>query len=259
MHFRISDGRGSVRVVPDGARWEIEPAFDASTSLLGEEPAGLERRRGPGPMSAIADEPGAMTELQRQAAIDALLTVRRPEPAPDIDVGWGIVGSMPRGAGRRYQEARLEPGETVTIVGQALPWSDVHARAQSALTDRNLDRAISDDIARARASGALAASPIEAWGNAAIPGFGIGQPTRLPIWTPRAPSPRSRSLRPIARPWSATPSMPTRSCWLAARAARSPCTRAVLPRPRSTTMQPSSLASWESSWLRSARLRWASC
>ena len=36
-----------------------------------------------------------------------------------------------------------------------------------------------DDIARAREAGLLAASPEEAWGNAAIPGFGIGQPTGL--------------------------------------------------------------------------------
>lgn len=184
VHFRIADGRGSIRVVPDGARWEIEPSFDASTNLLGEDPPGLARRRGPGAMALVPDDPDTMTELQRQAAIDALLTVRQPEPAPDIDVGGGLFGAKPRTAGRRYQESRLEPGETVTIVAQALPWSDVRARAQAALSDRNLDRAMAQDLERARASGELAATPEEAWGNAAIPGFGIGQPTRSPALDP---------------------------------------------------------------------------
>jgi hypothetical protein len=36
------------------------------------------------------------------------------------------------------------------------------------------------DLAYAREMGALAASPEEAWGNAAIPGFGIGAPTATP-------------------------------------------------------------------------------
>jgi hypothetical protein len=188
VHFRITDGQGSIRVVPEGARWEIEPAFDASTSLLGEEPAGLERRRGPGPASALLDDPDAMTDLQRQAAIDALLTIRPPEPSPDIDIGAGLTAQA-SWRSRRYVEARLEPGETVTIVGHALPWSDVRARAQEALTDRNLDRAMADDLARARTTGSLAASPEEAWGNAAIPGFGIGQPTRSPELDPDAHAP----------------------------------------------------------------------
>jgi hypothetical protein len=184
VHFRISDGRGSIRVVPDGARWEIEPSYDASTSMLGEEPPDLRRRSGPAATTLAPDDPAAMTELQRLAAIDALLTVQQPEPAPGLDVGGGLFGTGPRGNGRRYQESRLEPGETVTIVGQALPWSDVQARAEAAITNRTLDRDISHDIERARADGALVGSPEEAWGNAAIPGFGIGQPTRSPELDP---------------------------------------------------------------------------
>jgi hypothetical protein len=91
--------------------------------------------------------------------------------------------------GRRYREAVLEPGDTVTIVGQARPWSDVQADLAAALADSNVDRAIAEDIARARVKGALAATPEEAWGNAAIPGFGIGRPTRSPDLDPRAAIP----------------------------------------------------------------------
>jgi hypothetical protein len=189
VHFRISDGSGAIRVVPDGARWEIEPSFDASTSQLGEEPIGLQRRSGAGSVTLVPDDPGAMTELQRLAAIDALLTVRQPEPTPDPAAGGGLLGTGSRRSGRRYREARLEPGETVTIVGQAIPWSDVKERLDAALLRGNVDRDIADEIARARASGALAATPEEAWGNAAIPGFGIGQPTRSPELDPGVPVP----------------------------------------------------------------------
>jgi hypothetical protein len=189
VHFRISDGHGTIRVVPDGARWEIEPSFDASTSQFGEEPIGLQRRAGAGSMSAVPDDPDAMSELERQAAIDALLTVRQPEPIPEPVGRGGFLGGSTRGNGRRYREARLEPGETVTIVGQALPWSDVKGQLDAALLAGNVDRDIADDIAQARASGLLAATPEEAWGNAAIPGFGIGQPTRSPELDPEVAAP----------------------------------------------------------------------
>ena len=51
---------------------------------------------------------------------------------------------------------------------------------------RDGDLAIAADLAEARASGTLAADPEEAWGNAAIPGFGIGQPVRAPHLDPAA-------------------------------------------------------------------------
>jgi hypothetical protein len=77
----------------------------------------------------------------------------------------------------------------VTIVGQALPWSDVQANMQAAITNRSLDRDMLDDIEQARASGSLVGSPEEAWGNAAIPGFGIGLPVRAPELDPEAAPP----------------------------------------------------------------------
>jgi hypothetical protein len=61
-------------------------------------------------------------------------------------------------------------------------------RSELELMGRNVDRAIADDIARARADGSLADSAESAWGNAAIPGFGIGRPTRAPDLDPAVQS-----------------------------------------------------------------------
>jgi hypothetical protein len=186
VHFRLRDGGESIRVVPAGARWEIEPSFDATTSPLGDEPIGLQRRAGAAsfatePLASIPDDPAAMSDSERQAAIDALLTVRQPEapPEPFGQASFLLTGTLR--TGRRYRETRLEPGEAVTIVGQALPWSDVRDRLEAISMNHNVDHDIADDIAQARVGGSLAASADEAWGNAAIPGFGIGRPTKTPV------------------------------------------------------------------------------
>jgi hypothetical protein len=89
------------------------------------------------------------------------------------------------GRGRRYREARLEVGQTVTVLGQALPWADVREELAGP-AGTNVERAIADDLAIAREAGQLAATPEEAWGNAAIPGFGIGRPTSPPTIDPGA-------------------------------------------------------------------------
>ena len=70
VDFLLRDDTGTVRVVPRGARYEVAPAFDATTNLLGEEPIGLNRRIGAASM-AVAD-------FDRDAAIADLLTVRPP-------------------------------------------------------------------------------------------------------------------------------------------------------------------------------------
>ena len=57
---------------------------------------------------------------------------------------------------------------------------------------------IASDIAEARAAGLLVGSPTEAWGNAAIPGFGIGRPTELPDVDPEATPPEV--VEPAAEP-----------------------------------------------------------
>jgi hypothetical protein len=51
------------------------------------------------------------------------------------------------------------------------------------------DPEVAADLAAARATGSLAATPAAAWGNAAIEGFGIGHPTRAPELDPRATPP----------------------------------------------------------------------
>ena len=48
------------------------------------------------------------------------------------------------------------------------------------------DPEIAADLAAARAAGTLHDDPAEAWGNAAIPGFGIGRPVSTPTLDPAA-------------------------------------------------------------------------
>jgi hypothetical protein len=192
VHFRVTDGRGGVRVAPAGARWEIAADFDESTSLTGTEPPGLERRRGASYDMVLPDDPKDMTDAQRQAAIEALLTIGGPaslEASPGAGAAGLLGGTLTTSGGRRYREARLEVGETVTIIGQALPWADVRQQLAATGSGGNVDRSIADDLAEAREAGELATSPEEAWGNAAIPGFGIGQPTRPPELDPEAQPP----------------------------------------------------------------------
>jgi hypothetical protein len=173
--FRVVDDTGDVRVFPRGARWDAPTCFDDRTGMFGEPPPGLSMRTGSGVGPA---------EMDRDAAIAALLTVR---PAPDSDgddqgpLRSGLAGGS-SARRRRYREARLAPGDTVTIVGRALPFSDLADPAES---DEALgsgldadDPEVAADLAEARAAGILTDDPEEAWGNAAIPGFGIGRPVR---------------------------------------------------------------------------------
>ena len=142
-----------------------------------------------------------MAEKDRATQIAELLTVTRArarwagqrfawlraavfEPA-----GVGLAGR------RHYREARLAVGDPVTIVGMVLPFDQLADPNGSDAMDGGLNAAGSDpeiaaDLAAAQATGSLAASPEQAWGNAAIPGFGIGRPVRAPTLDPAArPSP----------------------------------------------------------------------
>lgn len=175
--FRVVDETGDVRVFPRGGRWDAPVRFDEHMGTFGESPAGLSMRTG----SAVGP-----AEVDREAAIAALLTVR---PAASGDSHDGDGGSVlaaiaggPPSRGVHYREARLAPGDAVTVVGRALPFSDLAdpTEADEALSSGIAadDAEVTADLAEARAAGLLADDAEHAWGNAAIPGFGIGRPVR---------------------------------------------------------------------------------
>ncbi|HEV8280467.1 MAG TPA: hypothetical protein VGQ02_01300 [Candidatus Limnocylindrales bacterium] len=188
--FRIRDPSGDIRVFPRGARWDAPTRYDDSTGVMGDEPPGLALRTGP----AIS-----ASDLDRDAAIAALTTVPRTPGFDALAILGGASGRYGVGTDRRrrYREDRLEPGDAVTIVGRALPFADLADPAEADIAEGSLasdDPEVSGDIAEAREAGLLADTPEDAWGNAAIPGFGIGRPTRAPELDPAA------SVLPLADP-----------------------------------------------------------
>jgi hypothetical protein len=180
--FRIRDSSGAVRIFPSGARFDVPDRYDESAGAWGGGPIGLSLRTGSAFAPAAED---------REAQIAALLTVRSPAETSLLD----RAGLPLPGTGRRnhYREARIEPGDAVTVMGRALPFADLDDPADANLLDGSgleaADPEIAADLADARAAGLLAATPEEAWGNAAIPGFGIGRPVRPPELDPEADPP----------------------------------------------------------------------
>lgn len=179
--FRVADDSGDIRVFPRGARWDAPTTFDDRTGTFGEPPPGLSMRTG----GAIGP-----SEIDREAAIAALLTVKGARPEGEEE---GVLGKLSGdgSSGRlRYHEARLAPGDAVTIVGRALPFSDLAdpTEADQSIGSRVAldDPEVAADLAEAREAGLLADDAEEAWGNAAIPGFGIGRPVRAPELDPAA-------------------------------------------------------------------------
>jgi hypothetical protein len=194
--FRVHDPTGEVRVFPRGATWDVPDRFGASDDALGDPPSGLALRSGPATVTGAPD---------RDEQVARLLT---PRPAADrssaLDDAFVLDGGLALGGvdalglsmlgARDYREARLEPGDTVTIVGSALPYDQLpegeDAGDASHATGGPLaaadDPEIAADLADGRAAGILETDPEEAWGNAAIPGFGIGRPVRPPELDPAA-------------------------------------------------------------------------
>ena len=166
--FRVRDSTGSLRVFPRGARVDAPLRFHDETGIAGDEPSGLAIRMGGATQSA---------EIDRAAAIADLLTVHDPASPAGVPVWSGFRGDHAR---REYREARLEPGDAVTIIGRALPFRDLDDPDGADLGmgggELESDPEVAADLAEARAHGALSDDPAEAWGNAAIPGFGIGRP-----------------------------------------------------------------------------------
>jgi hypothetical protein len=196
--FRIRDESGDLRVFPRAARFDVPARFAERTGALGEMPSGLRIRSGP------AFGPGE----DREAQIAALLTVKPAGSGLPGEGGgrWQGFASAHLGGARHnrsYTEARIEPGEVVTIIGRAMPFdqlddpdtADVHGGGLP-LAD---DPEIAADLAAARAAGTLASDPEEAWGNAAIPGFGIGRPVREPELDVAATDPPLATAEDAAR------------------------------------------------------------
>ncbi len=178
LDFALRDGTGTVRIVPRHLHAELEPAFDGATDLFGGDPPGLLRRTGP--------SSAAVPELDRQAAIADLLTVKPPMREEASEPGSLLVGALGGQVAtrRHYTEYRIEPGEQITVLGFARPYGQIDPSNSDAASD---DPVIAQDVAAARAAGTLAQSPRserEAWGNLAIPGFGIGRPTEQPALDP---------------------------------------------------------------------------
>ncbi|MGH2465442.1 MAG: hypothetical protein ACRDGI_08275, partial [Candidatus Limnocylindrales bacterium] len=176
--FRIRDASGTIRVFPRGAVFDVPDQFNARSGVLGEEPAGLNLRTGPATDVAEKDPATQIAEL---------LTVHPAGPAldgadgsPALRASGGLFGGSALGivGGRRhYREARLEVGDAVTVVGMVLPFDQLADPDGSDAMDGSLDPGSNDpeiaaDLAAAESRGALATNPADAWGNAAIPGFG---------------------------------------------------------------------------------------
>lgn len=181
--FRVRDATGTIRVFPRGARLDVPDCFDERSGTFDESPIGLDRREGSSHAST--------TVVDRETAIAELLTVRQPERT----FGGGLPGMKMDTGSRRYREARLEPGDLVTVVGSALPFGHLEDPDGADRLDRFGDplSALDDpvlaaEIAAARAAGTLL-TPEAAWGNAGIAGFGIGRPVRAPALDPGVTAP----------------------------------------------------------------------
>jgi hypothetical protein len=79
----------------------------------------------------------------------------------------------------------------VTILGRALPFGDLDDPVGANLgldggADLETDPEVAADLAAAQAAGTLVEDADAAWGNAAIPGFGIGRPVSAPSIDPAA-------------------------------------------------------------------------
>ena len=96
----------------------------------------------------------------------------------------------------------------ITVVGRVLPFGDLSDPTAANMLDESMvsagDSEVAADLAEARAAGLLAATPEEAWGNAAIEGSGSASRSERRSSIPR-PTRRPRRIR-RSRPGPATPS-----------------------------------------------------
>lgn len=179
--FRVRDASGAIRVFPNGARFDVPDSFDETADWSGS-PIGLLPRTG----SIYAPGPD-----DREARVADLLTVKDPRDWSLLD--RSSVPSATRWDRAHFREARIEPGALVTVIGRALPFSELDDPSGANLLDgtgaETGDPEIAADLAAAREAGLLAPTAEAAWGNAAIEGFGIGRPVRSPELDPAANRP----------------------------------------------------------------------
>ncbi len=186
--FVLRDATGTIPVLARGARWDCPVRWEGKTGWAGDEPAGLARNSGPAIQPAVVDRDRAIAELL--TVRPAATSLPGSEDLPGLALAAAVTDLGTRR--RSYEERRIEPGDTVTVVGAVVPFGDL---PDPITADRSDPTAALDDpevaaaIAAALAAGTLAGSPEEAWGNASIPGFGIGRPTRPPELDPGVTAP----------------------------------------------------------------------
>jgi hypothetical protein len=172
--FRVRDDSGDVRIFPRNATWDVPSRFDDRSTSSDGLPPGLRIRSG---------SPYQLANPDREALIADLLTPDQP-----LDAGSPLYGSGKNN--RQYTESRIEPGDTVTIVGRAMPFGQLSDPSEADVGGGEVlsaaDTEVAMDIAEAREAGILVGDPALAWGNAAIPGFGIGAPVSAPVLDPAA-------------------------------------------------------------------------
>jgi hypothetical protein len=188
--FRVRDATGTMRVFPRGARFDAPVRYEAAVDGADAAPAGLSIR------TVGSTQPG---DPSTSVMIAELLTVRRPASVGDYP------GLTDRGGKRRYREARLEPGDEVTIVGRALPFGDLGPTEADLANDDGVaadDPEIAADPRRGDGGRRPADTPAEAWANAAIPGSHGPTGDRLVLDLTRIRSrwrPRPRRTEPCGR------------------------------------------------------------
>ena len=160
--------------------------------MTGDLPPGLAPRR----TAVVMAEPA----VDREAAIAALLTVQPPGLARTGFPAWAAASARTTGGGSsRHAWSLATRSPSSERRGRSRRW---RTRPRADALEGSLDPlgaledpAIAADIAEALAAGTLT-SPEEAWGNAAIPGFGIGRPVRAPELDPAADCSRPCDARP---------------------------------------------------------------
>ena len=172
--FRVRDSTGALPSLPAGRDVRRARRVRRAERLPGRGPGGLRPRQGPATDMASKDQ---ATQVAESLTVDVpgdwiTGSDGGPDLGPTDDLGL-------HGGSRRYREARLAVGDAVTLIGAVVPFDQLDDPDGSDVLDGGFgagpdDPEIAADLAAAQASGGLAANPAAAWGNAAIPGFGIG-------------------------------------------------------------------------------------